>query len=593
MSAAGVRQLAQARQAEQAGLARVAAEQAGRAWAQLDQARIAASWSQLVPAVAGVVAVAQHAAAAGAGRFVSEVLAEQDSGRGAQGQVAAESLAGVASDGRDLGSLLYQPAVSALVAIGGGASPDRAAALGAVHLDAIVRTQVADASRVATGIEVAARPGVGYVRMLNPPSCARCVVLAGRHYQWSEGFQRHPRCDCVHVPADEDAADDLTTDPEVYFESLSEGEQDRLFGRAGAQAIRDGADIGQVVNARRGLYTAGGLLLTREGTTRRGLYGGYVLGADGTLQRRVVRAGPRLTPEQIYTDANGDRDEALRLLRGHGYLRPASNRRPPTRGGRKPQAPDVGHTEAPDHGEEETGRRADVLEGVDLQQLDDDEVLDLFSRVSAQEDVDEQALARIGDELDRRDRERAQRQAEPQPEAEPEPAPVDDWLAGPSDQWYDWSDTGDVTDEQRRLDELLDQGWDYQEAWAEVHGTTVEEMVRQERLAALDRRPGESIDQAVRRAYDEWVHLQYLAAEDACRGHMLTAEGEQLGINPRELWSGNLATARRYASEDLLRWWAEHPRKNLTQFRAEVLGRDEDIRAAERTRLQSNDRDFL
>ena len=85
---------------------------------------------------------------------------------------------------------------------------------------------------------------------------------------------------------------------------MDEAEQDRVFGKAGAQAIRDGADIARVVNARRGMYTAGGLRLTREATTRRGI-------------GRPVR----LMPEEIYRQANGNRGEALRLLRLHGYIR--------------------------------------------------------------------------------------------------------------------------------------------------------------------------------------------------------------------------------------------------------------------------------
>lgn len=233
-------------------------------------------------------------------------------------------------------------------------------------------------------------------------------------------------------------------------------------------------------------------------------------------------------------------------------------------------------------GELDFAALADPLHGVDLETIGEDELYDLFSRVSALDEIDERTIQRLVDEMDRREA------------ATPvEAAPAEDWLAGPVDDRYDWPSPDELTDEQRRLDELLDQGWDYQEAYGEAYGLDVAELQRQERAAALDRLPGESVDQAVRRAYDEWVHLRYLDAEDATRGHMLTAEGEALGIDPRELWSGNISRARKYASEDLQRWWVDNPRKNLTQFRAELLGREEDIKAAERTRLQSNDRDFI
>jgi hypothetical protein len=120
---------------------------------------------------------------------------------------------------------------------------------------------------------------------------------------------------------------------------MTKAEQDKVFTKAGAQAIRDGADINQVVNARSGMSAAGttktgvnadGQIIninrrtltgptTTTGTTRRSL-AGQRLGA--------VRGGPpvkRLTPERIYEVAGEDRDEALRLLHENGYLvnRPA------------------------------------------------------------------------------------------------------------------------------------------------------------------------------------------------------------------------------------------------------------------------------
>jgi hypothetical protein len=203
-----------------------------------------------------------------------------------------------------LDTLLYQPAVTALRAIGSGVDVRRAMTAGQLELDMIVRTQVADAGRVADGVAVTARPTVlGYVRMLSLPSCSRCIILAGRVYRWNDGFLRHPRCDCRHVPAVEDTADDLRTDPREAFNAMDAADQDRIFTKDGAQAIREGGDLLRVVNARRGMYTAAGKALTRVGTSRRG------------TGRRV-----RLMPEQIYREADDDRGEAIRLLRLHGYL---------------------------------------------------------------------------------------------------------------------------------------------------------------------------------------------------------------------------------------------------------------------------------
>ena len=224
----------------------------------------------------------------------------------------------------------------------------------------------------------------------------------------------------------------------------------------------------------------------------------------------------------------------------------------------------------------------DPLGGIDIEAIGEDELYDLFGQVSALDEVDDSVILRLTDEMDRRER-----------IAAPEPAPADDWLAGPTNERYDWPEPEDLTDEQRRLDELLDQGRDYTAAYAEAYGLDPAELARQERLSMLSRLPGESIDQAVRRAYDEWVNLQYVDAENACRGHVITTDGENLGIDPRELFSGPIARARKYASEELQRWWVDNPRKNLTQFKADLLGREQDIKAAERTRLQSNDQDFI
>lgn len=85
---------------------------------------------------------------------------------------------------------------------------------------------------------------------------------------------------------------------------MSTAEQDKAFGKAGAEAIRNGANISQVVNARRGMYTAGGTDYTRTSTTRRG----------------QTRGRARLMPEAIFKQAAGDRAEAIRLLRQHRYI---------------------------------------------------------------------------------------------------------------------------------------------------------------------------------------------------------------------------------------------------------------------------------
>jgi hypothetical protein len=287
----------------QVTLARRTSMELGRLWRQIDRSNIAASWGAQLPQALAVLGTSQATAAASAGLYVDDALDAQGIATGASGRLMPGAFAGIASDGRPLASLLLEPSITALSQIKQGASPARALNSGRFLLDMIARTQVADAGRVAVGTAIAARPQVhGYVRMVVGKTCSRCLILAGRRYSWNQGFQRHPRCDCRHVPVAEDVPGDVTTDPKAYFDSLDRDGQDQLLGKAGADAVREGADMAKVVNARRGMQTAsiGGqrVLTTTEAAGRR----------------------PRLMPEAIFEASNGDRRLAVRLLKQHGYL---------------------------------------------------------------------------------------------------------------------------------------------------------------------------------------------------------------------------------------------------------------------------------
>jgi hypothetical protein len=283
----------------QVALARRTALELARLWQLVDRGNIAASWGGLLPQALAVLGTSQATAAASAGIYVDDILEASGPAVEAAGRVAPGAFAGIASDGRPLASLLLQPMITTLTQIKQGASSARGMATGQFVLDMVARTQVADAGRVAVGTAIAARPQVhGYVRMVVGKTCARCLILAGRVYRWNQGFQRHPRCDCRHVPVSENAPDDVRTDPKAYFNALDGAGQDDLLGKADADAVRAGADLAKVVNARRGMQTAAdGRLYTTEAAGRR----------------------PRLMPEQIMRDAR-DRDDAIRLLRLHGFL---------------------------------------------------------------------------------------------------------------------------------------------------------------------------------------------------------------------------------------------------------------------------------
>lgn len=279
-----------------------------------------AGWARVGPRILALVVAGQIASAREGAAFVPRSLDETGESADAVGRVDSRAFAGYASDGRPLDSLLVGAVVQAKVAVGDGAAPQDALARGGRWLDGITHGQLSDVGRVAIGVAIAARPKVtGYVRVLNPPSCGRCAVLAGRHYRWSSGFSRHPpTCDCFHRPGQARPGD--LTDPQEYFEGLSPADQDKYFGKAQAQAIRDGADMNQVVNADRSTYIAGGRKFTREGVTIRGRFGRTspeFTRREGDRYRTAKI--PRITPEQLYKDAV-DRDDALRLLRRFGYI---------------------------------------------------------------------------------------------------------------------------------------------------------------------------------------------------------------------------------------------------------------------------------
>lgn len=273
------------------------------------------SFARVLPSLLTVVTTAQSRVAEGAQVYVPDVLEETGQSRaaGAFATARVEALVGVAGDGRPVDSLLFGGVTRAKERVAAGATASQALAAGGHWMSTAVGTLLSDTGRQSESLAIGVRPVGGWVRMLNPPSCSRCVILAGRWYPKSSGFSRHPRCDCRHIPASEAVGNDMTISPVGYFDSLTATEQDATFTKAGAEAIRNGADVNQVVNARRGMQQAqvGGrqILTTTEGTTRRG----------SASRQRTGRTGARLMPETIAQIARG-RDDYLRLLRLNGYL---------------------------------------------------------------------------------------------------------------------------------------------------------------------------------------------------------------------------------------------------------------------------------
>lgn len=286
---------AESRYAEAARLAAAAATLAARAWDAVPLGNLD-SWDPT--RLASRIAALQLLVARTADAYLDAVLAEQELSTAAVGSVDARVFAGVAGDGRSLTTLLDEPRIAAKTAIGQGIGARQAWESARNSLRLMSVTAVQDAGRGADSVGMVARPAVsGYVRMLNTPSCSRCVVLAGKFFRWNAGFSRHPRCDCRHVPSNEGISTDLRMNPR---KAIDAGQVTGL-SRADLQAITDGADVSQVINAQRGMYTADVLGQRVKATT-------------------VNASGLRPRPESLYRIAKADRDEALRLLRRFGYL---------------------------------------------------------------------------------------------------------------------------------------------------------------------------------------------------------------------------------------------------------------------------------
>ncbi|MFD9146214.1 phage minor capsid protein [Streptomyces diastaticus] len=101
-----------------------------------------------------------------------------------------------------------------------------------------------------------------------------------------------------------------------------------------------------------------------------------------------------------------------------------------------------------------------------------------------------------------------------------------------------------------------------------------------EELAAAvkaDEKKGQEQREKVSRAqarqmYSEYVYRQYLAAEDACRGYLLTKRAHAAGVDPIALFSGPARVAYARASDELKEWWARHGRLTQAEFIEQATG---------------------
>ncbi len=306
-----------------ARLAAAASRAARSAWLRIDQSNLQPSWMGVLGGVLAAVSGAQLAAAGSTESWLGSLLGA-DPDRAASDRLIPASLVGVTGDGTPLADMLHVPMWTALSALTRGVPLVQAMSRGQLLLDLLVRTAVADAGRAADSVGMASRPAVtSYIRVVEGGACSRCIILAGAEYGVSTAFLRHPRCHCGMEPVTRDHKP-TAQDPRKIAADMTDAERQRTFGEAGAKAIDEGADLGQVVNARRGMASATvfgrRIQTTTEGTTRRGVAGRRLQDFRKLPGERYERSqAPRLMPEEIFRIAD-DREHAVRLLRLHGYL---------------------------------------------------------------------------------------------------------------------------------------------------------------------------------------------------------------------------------------------------------------------------------
>ena len=294
----------------------------------------AASFTAIMPALFASLDRAQLDTAADSVSTTPETMRELDGHPlYAHYPVDPRQWVGVDGAGYDTLDTMWGAVVAGKRAVARGIDEGVALKVIETELEQRARTILADTSRSASSMAARSRHHTcTYVRALTPPSCGRCVILAGQ-LSGMRPFERHPRCDCIAVYASR-MPEGACADPRQYLDGLDDHELAHILGsRANARAYRDGANLNALVNAYRRKGGVGAaqvydrtIKYTTESTTRRGYASHRMINAgyaksftkNGGRYTRVDR--PRLMPETIYQIAGNDHDRAIRLLHNYGWL---------------------------------------------------------------------------------------------------------------------------------------------------------------------------------------------------------------------------------------------------------------------------------
>ena len=326
-------------QAQLIAISQTATSRSLNIWQQMNPDQLDDSWAGLAPALMTQVNAAQFAGVSTSNAYVTS-LSDEYGFNADSGRINSRAFLGVDGSGRSNESLLHGAVTTTKTATGAGFGRTESFQAGSVFLAAMLKTVLADISRSS---DLTAATGQGYtryVRVINPGACSRCAILAGIS-SYKTAFRRHPACRCGTAPivnletGEAKVPEGLHRSADDYFESLSESEQNRVFTKGGAEAIRSGARAQDVVSARRGasgITTSRGIgrrtvpnsgrRITRD-RIGKNLDGSPIMGyttTEGTY-RGAFRGRNRLMPETIIS-LTDDLPTRQILLRDAGYIQP-------------------------------------------------------------------------------------------------------------------------------------------------------------------------------------------------------------------------------------------------------------------------------
>lgn len=115
--------------------------------------------------------------------------------------------------------------------------------------------------------------------------------------------------------------------------------------------------------------------------------------------------------------------------------------------------------------------------------------------------------------------------------------------------------------------------------------SSTERWIAEREYADMQQRTAYTREQ-LRDMYREHTWAQYMDAEDATNGYLLSREARAAGVDPGSLFSGPAHVAYARASEELKRYWADNPRMTFVEYEEMVTGQRS--AAAETARASRN-----